>query len=84
MAGVTCTYKVSKFYAAVRAFYEQGLLYAKSRLPLDDPVLKNARFLNVMKCDSADLSHVEFFANRFASAINFDSSPQSMEWLKDT
>ena len=75
--------KVSKFYLAVRAFYGQGLLYARSRLPLDDPVLKNARFLDFAQRDSCELSHVEYFATRFAAAINFDSSPQSMEWLKD-
>ena len=51
-------YKVSKFYATVRAFYEQRLLYARSRLPLNDPVLKNARFLDFIQCDSAKLSHV--------------------------
>ena len=51
-------YKVSKSYAAVRAFYEQRLLYARSRLPLNDPVLKNSRFLDFIQCDSAKLSYV--------------------------
>ena len=76
-------YKVSKFYAAVCGFYEQGLFYARSRLPLNDPVLKNVRFLDFIQRDSAELSHVEFFANRIASAIDFYSSSQSMDQLKD-
>ena len=39
---------IKKFYDGVRSFYEKVCSYAKSALPLGDPLLKNARFLNIL------------------------------------
>jgi len=36
------TNKIKLFYRGVRSFYVEALTYARSHLPLDDPVLKNA------------------------------------------
>ena len=37
----------TKFYASVRAFYVKAMCYALENLPLKDPLLQNARFLNL-------------------------------------
>lgn len=56
----------SKFYESVRAFYVQAMQYALENLPLRDPLLRNARFLNFESRNSATFSQVEYFVERLA------------------
>lgn len=41
----------SKFFKGVREFYEKAMGYALSTLPINDEVLTNAKFVNVMSRD---------------------------------
>ena len=52
------------FYKSVCAFYVQAMEYATSNLPLNDELLKNARFLGFHSRVSASISKVEYFVNR--------------------
>ena len=52
------------FYKSVRAFYVRAMEYATSNLPLNDELLKNARFLDFHSRESASISQVEYFVNR--------------------
>ena len=52
------------FYKSVRAFYVRAMEYATSNLPLNDELLKNARFLDFHRRESASISQVEYFVNR--------------------
>ena len=52
------------FYKSVRAFYVRAMEYATSNLPLNDELLKNARFLDFHSRESASISQVEYFMNR--------------------
>lgn len=54
----------STFYKSVKAFYARALEYAISNLPLKDDLLQNARFLNFHRRESANLSEVDYFAER--------------------
>ena len=53
------------FYKSVRAFYVRAMEYATSNLPLNDELLKNARFLDFHSRESASISQVEYFVNRY-------------------
>ena len=64
-----------KFLAAVHAFYERSFKYGMEKLPIDDPVLKNAVFVDFPKCENVDLDNISLFVERFdlnmeASAVN--------------
>lgn len=61
----------------------EALTYARRHLPLDDPVLKNARFLNFEKKESADTSPLEYFSTRYPSLLPSNSDSEKMETLKD-
>ena len=74
---------IKKFYDGVRSFYEKACSYARSALPLSDPLLKNARFLNFARRESADVSEVEYFVGRFSSLLPFSSDPAKMNQLGD-
>ena len=52
------------FYKSVRAFHVRAMEYATSNLPLNDELLKNARFLDFHSRESANISQVEYFVNR--------------------
>lgn len=54
----------TKFYKSVRAFYVQGLQYALANLPVKDPLLVNAGFVNFTARDRASFSQVEYFVER--------------------
>ena len=54
----------STFYKSVKAFHARALEYAISNLPLKDDLLQNARFLNFHRRESANLSEVDYFAQR--------------------
>ena len=64
-----------KFLAGVHAFYKRSFKCGMEKLPIDDPVLKNAVFVDTLKCENVDLDNVLFFVERFdlnieASAVN--------------
>lgn len=50
-----------KFYAGVRAFYLEAASQALHKLPFDDCVLNNARFLNFERKEDCTFHTVEFF-----------------------
>ena len=75
--------KVRQFFIGVRSFYVEALKYARSHLPLDDPILKNAGFVNFAQRESAQLSQIEYFIDRYSSVLPFNSDPALMERLKE-
>ena len=52
------------FYESVHAFYVRAMEYATRNLPLNDELLKNARFLDFHSRESASILQVEYFVNR--------------------
>ena len=54
----------SRFYQSVRAFYVQAMKYDFDNLPIKDPLLRNARFLNFKNKDHATFSQVKYFVER--------------------
>lgn len=60
--------QVSRFFDGVRCFFEIALEYGLKSLPLDDPLLKAATFINFEQRANADPLHAEFFVNRCASS----------------
>ena len=77
------TNKIKLFYHVVRSFYVEALNYSRSRLPLNDPVLKNAAYVNFAIRESADLSQLEYLIDRYSSLLPFNSDPGKMESLTD-
>ena len=75
--------KIARFYDGVRSFYEKALDYARSHLPLNDPLLKSARFLDFTQRESSELSQLEYFIDRYCSLLPHKSDPAKMEKLKD-
>lgn len=61
----------SKFYESVRAFYVRAMQYALENLPLRDPLLKNARFLNFESKSGATFSQVEYFVERLVNGVKY-------------
>ena len=76
-------HKIKQFYIGVRSFYKEALLYGRSHLPLNDPILLNARFLNFNERGSVELSQVLYFVNRYALLFPFSHDPIKLEVLKD-
>ena len=56
---------VKAFYKAVRNFYICAADYAIKNLPLSDPILKNAKFVDFSKKDQQCFSQVEYFVARY-------------------
>ena len=52
------------FFKSARAFYVRAMEYATKNLPLNDELLKNARFLDFHSRENASISQVEYFVNR--------------------
>ena len=64
-----------KFLDGVQAFYERSFKYGMEKLHIDDPLLKNAVFVDFSKRDNDNLDDVLIFVERFdlnmeASAVN--------------
>ena len=57
--------QVQRFYNAVAAFYRAAAQYAVAKLPFNDKVLENSRFVNFEKRREHDFTIVEFFLQRF-------------------
>ena len=56
---------MQRFYNAVAAFYRAAAQYAVAKLPFNDKVLENSRFVNFEKRREHDFTMVEFFLQRF-------------------
>ena len=76
-------HKIQQFYRGVTSFYEKACSHARTNLPLSDPLLKNARFLNFTRRELADLSEVEYFIGKFSLLLPFGSDPTKMDQLRD-
>ena len=58
-----------KFYQSVRAFYVQAMKYALDNLPVNDTLLKNAKFVNFRVKEDATFSQVEYFVERLVATL---------------
>ena len=59
----------AKLYESVRAFYVLAMEYALKNLPINDCLLKNARFFNFKSKDNAAFSQVEYFVERLVHLV---------------
>ena len=64
--GDVASVQVSRFFDGVRCFFEMALEYGFKSLPLYDPLLEAATFINFEQRTNADPLHAEFFVNRYA------------------
>lgn len=69
-----------KFFKGVRELNVKAMGYTLSNLPMNDKVLTNAKFVNVMSRDEASLAQVEYFIGRFSNLLPY-SSPQEYDKL---
>ena len=51
-----------KFLAGVYAFYEISFKYSMEKLPIDDPALKDAVFVDFLKRENVDLDNVDLYS----------------------
>ena len=56
--------QVRRFYDSVRAFYERAWEYALDNLPLEDVLLKHAKFVNFKLREEVTFLQVEYFVER--------------------
>ena len=63
--GDVTVYEEKKFYRAVRAFYQTAVQYALDHLPLDDDVIQNSQFVDIVKRLDSDINQVLFFCQRY-------------------
>ena len=75
--------KVRQFFSGVRLVFVEALKYARSHLPLDDPILKNDRFVNFTQRESTVLSQVEYFVERYPFILPLNGDPALVDMLKD-
>ena len=54
----------------MRAFHTSAMSYALQNLPVTDPLLCNASFLNFETKDKCNFSEVEYFAERYSDHYN--------------
>jgi hypothetical protein len=57
--------KVTEIFQAIREFYRTAAKYIIKKLPLNDPVLKNATSFDLSKFQHASFSAVGFFVEKF-------------------
>ena len=62
--GITNT-QVKKFYAAVRAFFVRAVEYAIQKLPLNEPLLEHATFVDFKKRETSNFVSVQYFVQRY-------------------
>ena len=56
--------QLSRFYSAIREFFEQAVDYSLKSLPLDDQLLQAATFVSFEQRATSDALHAEYFINR--------------------
>lgn len=54
----------SQVDSGVRCFFETAVQYSVKNLPLNDPLLENASFVNVKERVHADVLQAEYFVTR--------------------
>ncbi|XP_041482851.1 uncharacterized protein LOC121429723 isoform X2 [Lytechinus variegatus] len=74
--------QVKKFFAGVRGFFCEAVSYALSRLPLDEPVLQHATFVDWHQKMEASIDDVLFFVDRYKHLLPFDS-PQDQDKMQE-
>ncbi|XP_072168656.1 uncharacterized protein [Diadema setosum] len=74
--------QVKKFFTAVRGFFCEAVSYAMSRLPLDEPVLKHAIFVDWHQKMNASPDDVFFFIDRFKHLLPF-TSPREQDKVEE-
>jgi hypothetical protein len=72
---------VDKFYSSVRVYYMSAAEYALTRLPLNDAVLRHARFIDIKRIRNASFRDIEFFAQRYSSFFKFTTD--DMDQLRE-
>ena len=60
----------TRFLTAAREYFKAAFQYVLKRFPLNDELLKHARWINVQKRSQAKWESVEYFLSRFHSALN--------------
>ena len=63
--GDCSSYDEVKFFSSVRAYYTRAMSYALENLPITDPLLRNASFLNFDTKDDSNFTEVEYFVERY-------------------
>lgn len=64
---------LSSFYNGVRCFFEKAIEYGLQSLPLNDPLLKAATFVNFNQRESADSLQPEYFVSRYVLVYAYTS-----------
>ena len=60
----------TRFLTAAREYFKAAFQYVLKKFPLNDELLKHARWINVQKRSQAKWESVEYFLSRFHSALN--------------
>ncbi|XP_068677860.1 uncharacterized protein [Montipora foliosa] len=60
----------TRFLTAACEYFKAAFQYVLSKFPLNDELLKHARWINVQKRSQAKWESVEYFLSRFQSALN--------------
>lgn len=79
--GDISTHDQERFYAGVRAFYIDAASQALKKLPFNDCVLKNARFLNFEAKEECTFDSVEFFCAKYSNLLQL--TPTDMDRLQE-
>lgn len=64
-AGEVSMDSAKRFHVAARSFFIKAMEYARAKLPLDDPVVEHARFVDIRQKMDATLDDVLYFVHRY-------------------
>lgn len=73
----------AEFLTAVRQFYQEVISEATKKLPLNDNLLKHARFVDFFEKSSVQFSDVEFFLLRYRNILSHIHPVTEIEQLYD-
>ena len=62
--GDVAPHQLQKFFTAVKLFYGATIFYVLDNLPIKDPVLLNAKFVNFKDRTNTMIHHVAYFMER--------------------
>lgn len=63
--------QMEKFHEAALAFLINAVDYALKKLPLQEPLLKHAKFVDVRQRSECDIEDVLYFVERLGSFSNY-------------
>ena len=69
------------FFNGVRTFYVSATQYVIQRLPFEDEVIKNSRFVNIKLRLGAFYTQVNYFVQKYSDLLPFSDIIQSQEKL---